>query len=139
MYDVYREVISLAGIWHSFGCALRLRQSDLSTIAATYPSNPEACLKQVITKWLQKVYNVKRYGPPTWEKVVVALLDRAGGNNPDLANRISMKYISGDLLCFPVMVYLIVSSHNIKPDINKCSCSQFCSCAHEPFFSNSLI
>lgn len=57
-----------------------------------YPQNPKRCLREVVTKWLEKAYNTCRYGLPTWRTLVKAVSDPAGGDNPDLAERISEKH-----------------------------------------------
>ena len=92
-YDVYREVVSLAGSWSSMCLALRLRPSDRSKIAAAHPGNPDECLEAVVVKWLQKGYNCQRFGPPTWRMLVEAVDDPAGGNHNALAETIAKNHL----------------------------------------------
>ena len=91
-YDVYSEVIGLAGRWSNMCLALRLLPSDRSKIEATHPGNPDQCLEAVIVKWLQKCYNYQKFGSPTWKMVVKAVGDPAGGNNIALAETIAKKH-----------------------------------------------
>ena len=91
-YDVYREVVGLAGRWSKMGLALRLLLSDRSKIAAANPGNPDECLEAVIVKWLQKCYNYQKFGFPTWRMLVKAVGDQAGGNNTALAETIARNH-----------------------------------------------
>lgn len=77
-HDVYREVLDLAGKWGDMSSSLGLKTSDEEIIAIKYPQNPKRCLREVITKWLQKAYNTCKFGPPTWRTLVKAVLDPAG-------------------------------------------------------------
>ena len=70
-------------------CALRLLASDERTINTMYQSDPNDCLRAVLTKWLQKGYNYQKHGPPTWRILVKAVADPAGGDNVALAEEIA--------------------------------------------------
>ena len=102
-YDVYHEVVGLAGRWSSMCLALRLLPSDQSEIAAAHPGNPHDCLQAVIVKWLQKCYNYQRFGSPTWKVLVKAVGDPAGGNNSALAEIIANKH-PGRFCCLYVVL-----------------------------------
>ena len=43
----------------------------------------------VLTRWLRHSYDVKKYGPPTWRRLVEAVDSPAGGNNHALAKIIA--------------------------------------------------
>ena len=90
--DVYRAVLDLAGTWRDMCCALGLRPAVADTISVTYCGNPERYLREVIIRWLRKAYNVDRHGPPTWRALVKAVSDKAGGNNPALAEGIAKEH-----------------------------------------------
>ena len=92
MYDVYSEVIGLAGRWQGMCFALRLMPSDESAINTMYPGNPNDCLRAVLTKWLQKGYDYQKHGPPTWGMLVKAVADPAGGDNIALAEEIARNH-----------------------------------------------
>ena len=91
-YDVYREVVGLAGRWSSMCLALRLRPSDRSKIEAAHPGNPDRCLEAVVVRWLQKGYNYQRYGNPAWRMLVEAVSDPAGGDDSALAEKIAKNH-----------------------------------------------
>ena len=41
---------------------------------------PQA-LRKMIDAWLNKIYDVSTFGPPTWQMLVKVIDDPAGGNN----------------------------------------------------------
>ena len=90
--DVYRAVLDLAGMWRDMCFALGLRPAIVDTISATCCGNPKQCLREVIIKWLRKTYDIDRHGPPTWRTLVKAVSDKAGGNNPALAEGIAKEH-----------------------------------------------
>ena len=90
--EVYRAVLDLAGMWRDMCFALGLRPAVVDTIAATYPQNPKQCLREVIIRWLRKAYDVSKHGPPTWRTLVKAVSDKAGGDNPALAEEIAKNH-----------------------------------------------
>ena len=77
--------------WRHIGLALRLDPSELKTIEKE-KDNLEDCLTEVLTLWLKKAYNYDRFGEPSWELLVRAVHDPAGGNNPAVADKIAKKY-----------------------------------------------
>ena len=89
---VYREVVGLAGNWSNMCLVLGLLPSDQRAIEAAHPGHPHDCLLAVVVKWLQKSYNYKRFGSPTWRMLVEAVGDPAGGNNVTLAETIAKKH-----------------------------------------------
>ena len=46
----------------------------------------------MVTDWLEKNYNVKKFGPPTWKSLVEAVGHRAGGANMALAEKIAKSH-----------------------------------------------
>ena len=46
----------------------------------------------MLTQWLKRNYNVKKFGEPSWQRLVEAVGDPAGGTNPALANQIAEKH-----------------------------------------------
>ena len=86
------ELLDLAHKWESIGMALRLKPALLSRIQADHPTDVIACLTKALTEWVNKSYNISRFGPPSWKLLVAAVANPAGGNNRDLAERIAQKY-----------------------------------------------
>ena len=46
----------------------------------------------MVTDWLEKNYNVKKFGPPTWKSLVDAVGHPAGGANMALAEKIAKSH-----------------------------------------------
>ena len=90
LHDVYDEVYTLTARWSDICFGLKLSTAQEETIRSeTRGANSAQCLRTVLTKWLQKSYNVDRYGPPTWRMLVKAVGSPAGGNNYALAETIA--------------------------------------------------
>jgi len=46
----------------------------------------------MLATWLQKNYDVKRFGEPTWAKLVEAVSHSAGGGKPSLGMEIARRH-----------------------------------------------
>ena len=90
--DVKAALEPVAAKWRDVGTMFRLKVGDLDTIMASHPGSPSACMFDVETHWLKKNYNVGRFGPPTWRKIVEAVGNSAGGGNPDHALKIAKEH-----------------------------------------------
>ena len=88
-FDLLEEVGSLAARWHSMCLALGLKLSDAETIASTWRDNPKKCMRAMLVEWLKKCYNTQKHGLPTWQKLVGAVANDNGGNDPALAETIA--------------------------------------------------
>ena len=91
LYDVYSELIPVAGRWKRLGLALRLHPDTIDRIEKD-KDNVEDRLYSVLTQWLKKAYNVQRFGQPSWQLLVKAVRDPAGGDNQALADTVAAKY-----------------------------------------------
>ena len=91
LFDVQSEVYEVAPKWKALGLALRLQPGILHVIESNR-LDPNDCLTDVLTKWLQQHYNTERFGLPSWKMLVDAVAHPAGGNNSDLAQHIATKY-----------------------------------------------
>ena len=90
LHDVYDEVHTLTARWSDICFALKLSTAQEETIRSeTRGENSAQCLRMVLTKWLQKSYNVDKYGPPTWRMLVKAVGSPVGGKNYALAETIA--------------------------------------------------
>ena len=92
LFDVKRELISVAGNWKNIGIALRLKRTQLEHIQTVNDGDPNACLTSVVMEWLNRKYNVKRFGEPTWQFLVEALGDPAVGVSMELASNIARRH-----------------------------------------------
>ena len=87
--DTIKELTDVAASWRNIGTQLGIRHNHLATIQGDKPLD---CLREMLATWLQKNYNVKRFGEPTWVKLVEAVSDSAGGGNPSLAVDIAKRH-----------------------------------------------
>ena len=91
LFEVLFVVESLAGRWNRLGLALGLYQPELAKIKVENPDT-EQCLQEVLTIWLNQMYDVQKFGEPSWAVLVKAIASTAGGRNPALALHIAQKY-----------------------------------------------
>ena len=89
--DTIRELTDVAASWRNIGTQLGIPDSQLETIQLQ-EVRPVDCLRQTLASWLRRNYNVKRFGEPTWVKLVEAVNDSAGGGNPSLAMKIARRH-----------------------------------------------
>ena len=87
-----RELISVAANWRSIGIVLRLKPDVLDNIETRYNGDPRKRLSSMLVEWLKRNYNVEKFGEPTWQWLVEAVGDPAGGANTALAREIAMKH-----------------------------------------------
>ena len=97
LFDVQKELIPVSAKWRSVGIALRLKPNILDGIETRYSGDPPACLTATVTEWLKKNYNVKRFGEPTWQALVNAVGDPAGGANMALARDMARRHQAGGM------------------------------------------
>jgi len=92
LFEVYKEVLTLAYRWSDLCFALHLPISHETIRKENQAEDCNRCLRMVLKKWLQKSYNYQRYGPPTWRMLVKAVGDPFGGNDTALAEAIAKKH-----------------------------------------------
>ena len=92
LFDVQKELIPVSARWKSIGLALRVKPNVLDVIQTQYSGDPLACLTSTVTKWLNRNYNVKRFGEPTWQRLVEAVGHPASGANMALAREIARRH-----------------------------------------------
>ena len=97
LFDVQKELIQVSAKWRSIGIALRLKPNTLDVIETRYSGDPPACLTPMVTEWLNRNYNVKRFGEPTWQALVKAVGDLAGGANMALATDMATRHKAGGM------------------------------------------
>ena len=97
LFDVQKELILVSAKWRSIGIALRLKPNILDGIKAENSGDPPACLTSTLTEWLNRNYNVKRFGEPTWQALVKAVGDPAGGANMALARDMARRHQAGGM------------------------------------------
>ena len=85
------ELNPVSAQWRSIGIALRLSTSFMDNIGAKN-SDPRTCLSSVVTEWLKRNYKVERFGEPTWQWLVKAVGNQAGGADMALARKIARRH-----------------------------------------------
>ena len=95
-----KEVLKIKSMWVDLGCSLRLRSADLEDIRKKYPNKSDhrdakQALHDMLLLWLEKKYNVERFGPPTWRMLVEAVNEESGGDNQELAKQIALNHPAG--------------------------------------------
>ena len=89
LFDVKSELTPVSANWKSIGIALGLPIAILDCIHAEKPSD---CLTSMATEWLKRNYNEKRFGEPSWQRLVEAVGDQAGGADMALAMKIASRH-----------------------------------------------
>ena len=97
LFDVQKELIPVSAKWRSIGIALRLKPNTLDGIETRYSGDPPACLTSTLTEWLNRNYNMKRFGDPSWQALVKAVGDPAGGANMALARDMARRHKAGGM------------------------------------------
>ena len=95
-FDILTKMMPVAGNWKTVGRGLRIDSGHLNMIQETNSGKPKECLSEMLTCWLNKNYNVERFGEPTWQAVVKVVAHPAAGDNCALALSIAGKH-SGNI------------------------------------------
>ena len=77
----------MAARWRDIGLALGISDSELETIKANNLDVRDR-LTDMLRLWLNRGYNVKKYGEPSWQSLREAVRSPAGGNSPATADEI---------------------------------------------------
>ena len=97
---VIEEILSIESRYYYIGRSLNLKIADLREIRDKHPSESDA-LEDVLLLWLNRQYDVKKHGPPTWRMLVEAVDKKSGGDNHELAKQIAVNHQTGSnyLVC----------------------------------------
>ena len=87
LFDVKVKVLPVAARWRDIGLALRISDSKLETIEAN-KSDVRDRLTDMLRLWLNRAYNVEKYGEPSWQSLREAVRSPAGGDSPASADDI---------------------------------------------------
>ena len=91
LFEVYTELLNVAHNWRAVGRALRLHPDLLNRIEAS-TTDVERCLERVLSEWLKREYDTKRFGLPSWQLLVAAVAHPAGGKDHALAGQIAERH-----------------------------------------------
>ena len=103
-FDILTEMMPVASSWKAIGRGLRIEPGRLETIQESNSGKPRECLSEMLTCWLNRNYNVERFGEPTWRAVVKVVAHPAAGDNCALALTIAKQHLGKcyDSNCFCV-------------------------------------
>ena len=85
-------MMPIASSWKAIGRGLRIEPGRLNTIQESNPGKPKECLSEMLTCWLDRNYNVERFGEPMWQAVVKVVAHPAAGDNYALALSIAKQH-----------------------------------------------
>ena len=106
------ELTPVVAKWRSIGIALRLKPNILDGIETRHNGDPPACLESTMTEWLNRNYNVKRFGEPTWRKLVEVVAHPNGGANMALARDMAKKYKAEGIFSRCTLAFYYQPPHN---------------------------
>ena len=90
---VYQELIDIKSKCLQLGMELGLPPSLLfDTLLKTFHQDKDQAFSKVLLTWLRQEYNIERFGPPTWRRLVEAVDSPTGGNNSGLAKTIASRH-----------------------------------------------
>ena len=84
--------MSLESKYYDIGIGLRLKGDALRGIESSSSQTPREASRKVISAWLDKKYNVAKFGLPTWRWLVKVIDSKVGGNDHNLAKEIASKH-----------------------------------------------
>lgn len=96
--DVIEEVITIKSLYYELGRSLRLKIAELDHVrdkSSSIHNDDEKALQDVLLLWLNRKFNVGKFGPPTWRMLVEAVDKKTGGNNHELAKDIASRHPAG--------------------------------------------
>ena len=78
--------------FYEIGTMLHLRPDVLDGIHSLNPVSSSKGMSKMITEWLKRNYNTKRFEDPTWKSLVIAVAKKSGGANEACARDIATKH-----------------------------------------------
>ena len=75
LLDVKKALKDSKGKWRDIGENLGIKEGKLDEINLAKPGDPNGCLTGTITEWLKRNYDTKKFGEPSWRKLVEAVQD----------------------------------------------------------------
>lgn len=66
--------------WRMIGVYMKLKGRLLDAIEQRCRRDATRCLEEMVRTWLSLSYDVKKYGRPTWQFVIMAVAKGSGNN-----------------------------------------------------------
>ena len=83
--------------WYSIGIVLRLKPDILDVIRAGNIGDPHSCLTSMVKEWLKRNYDARKIGEPTWQRLVEAVSNPAGGADMAFARDMAKRHKAGGM------------------------------------------
>ena len=99
-HNILTKMMPVADSWKAIGTGLGIASGRLNTIQDSNSGKPRERLLEVLTCWLNRNYNVERFGEPTWRAVVKVVAHPAGGDNHALALNIAKQHPGNSWLLY---------------------------------------
>ena len=90
--EVQTELEPVESRYFEIGAMLHLKPDVLKGIQSRNQVSSSKAMNEMITEWLDKNYNIKKFGLPTWKSLVIAVAKRSGGANVSCAIDIANKH-----------------------------------------------
>ena len=88
-FEIIKLLQDEKAMCYGIGTRLNLPESLLNTSRVRTRGGYAEAMNKIINNWLQRNYDTKKYGPPTWKMLADAVRAPNGGNNPTLADEIA--------------------------------------------------
>ena len=92
LFSLLTEMMPVVKSWKAIGIGLGIGSGRLGAIQTDNPGNSRECLSEMLSCWLNRSYNVERFGEPTWRAVVQVVAHPAAGDNCALALNIAKQH-----------------------------------------------
>ena len=92
--DVHREVVSIQPKYYQFGIQLGLPLQEMEAVQKAFRQDIPQAFTEVLQIFFKQCYNIQKFGPPMWRKLVEAVDSPAGGNNHALAKKIAKDHLT---------------------------------------------
>ena len=96
--EVYTEAYCSAERYYQLGIELGLPPKELNKIRKGLSLDVDQAFCDMLLVWLRHSYDVQKYGPPTWKRLVEAVASPSGGNNHGHAITIASNHSAGELI-----------------------------------------
>ena len=90
--EVYREVVNIQSNYYQFGIELGLPLREMNAVQKAFRQDVPQAFTEVLRVFLRHRYNIEKYGPPTWRKLLEAVDSPAGGNSHALAKKVAEQH-----------------------------------------------
>ena len=90
--DVLTELQPVESRFYEIGTMLNLKPDVLNEICDLNTVSSSKRISKMITEWLNRNYDTKKFGLPTWKVLVTAVAKRSGGANEACARDIANKH-----------------------------------------------